>query len=119
MASSATRTLPSARCLSMRVNPRTVRKPYAREIALSPGSWRGDYEVGKLEVRKGNLAEAETSAAQARSLAPNVAMIYQLLSIIHLRRQNYPALLQDIDNYLQLDSTSPAAARAKQVREGV
>jgi len=88
-------------------------------IALSPGSWMGFYEVAKLEVRKGNLSEAETSAAQARSLAPNVAMIYQLLSVIHFRQQNYPALLQDIDNYLQLDSTSPAAERAKQVRQEV
>jgi lipoprotein NlpI len=79
----------------------------------------GFYEVAKLELRKGNLAEAETSAAQARSLAPNVATIHQLLAIVHLRQQNYPALLQDIDNYLQLDSTSPAAARAKQVRQEV
>ena len=88
-------------------------------IALSPGSWMGFYELAKLEVRKGNLSEAESGAAQARSLAPNVAMIYQLLSIIHLRQQNYAALLQDIDNYLQLDSTSPAAERAKQVRQEV
>ena len=99
--------------------PEDGEKALREGIALSPGSWMGFYEVGKLEVRKGNLAEAETSAAQARSLAPNVAVIYQLLSIIHLRRQNYPALLQDIDNYLQLDSTSPAAARAKQVRQEV
>jgi len=99
--------------------PEDGEKALREGIALSPGSWMGFYEVGKLEVRKGNLAEAETSAAQARSLAPNVAMIYQLLSIIHLGRQNYPALLQDIDNYLQLDSTSPAAARAKQVRQEV
>ena len=99
--------------------PEDGEKALREGIALSPGSWMGFYEVGKLEVRKGNLAEAETSAAQARSLAPNVAMIYQLLSIIHLRQQNYPALLQDIDNYLQLDSTSPAAARAKQVRQEV
>jgi tetratricopeptide (TPR) repeat protein len=99
--------------------PEDGEKALREGIALSPGSWMGFYEVGKLEVRKGNLAEAETSAAQARSLAPNVAMIYQLLSIIHLRQQNYPALLQDIDNYLQLDSTSPAADRAKQVRQEV
>jgi tetratricopeptide (TPR) repeat protein len=99
--------------------PEDGEKALREGIALSPGSWMGFYEVGKLEVRKGNLAEAETSAAQARSLAPNVAMIHQLLSIVHLRQQNYPALLQDIDNYLQLDSTSPAAARAKQVRQEV
>jgi tetratricopeptide (TPR) repeat protein len=99
--------------------PEDGEKALREGIALSPGSWMGFYEVAKLEVRKGNLAEAETSAAQARSLAPNVAMIHQLLSIVHLRQQNYPAVLQDIDNYLQLDSTSPAAARAKQVRQEV
>lgn len=88
-------------------------------IALSPGSWMGFYEVAKLEVRKGNFTEAETTAGQARSLAPNVPMIYQLLSVIHLRLQNYPALLKDIDNYLRLDSTSPAAERARQVRQEI
>jgi len=88
-------------------------------IELSPGSWMGFYEIAKLEVRKGNFPEAETSARQACTLAPNVAGIYQLLSFIHLKQENYPALLQDIDIYLQLDSTSPAAGRAKQVRQQV
>jgi tetratricopeptide (TPR) repeat protein len=85
-------------------------------IELSPGSWMGFYQIAKFEVRTGRFTEAETSAGQARSLAPNVAQVHQLLSVIHLRLKNYPALLKDIDSYLQLDSTSPAAQRAKQVR---
>jgi len=88
-------------------------------VTLSPGAWMGFYQLGKLELRAGKFAEAETSAAQARSLAPNLPQVYQLLSIIHLRQKNYPALLQDIDSYLQLDSTSAAAQRAKQVRTEV
>lgn len=91
-------------------------KRLRRGVELSPGSWMGFYQIAKFEVRSGRFTEAETSAGQARSLAPNVAQIHQLLSVIHLCLKNYPALLQDIDSYLQLDSTSPAAQRAKQAR---
>ena len=94
-------------------------KRLRRGVELNPGSWMGFYQIAKFELRIGRLSEAETSAGQARTIAPNVPRIYQLLSIIHLQQKNYPALLQDIDAYLQLDSTSPAAERAKQVRQQV
>jgi regulator of sirC expression with transglutaminase-like and TPR domain len=42
-----------------------------------------------------------------------------LLSNIHLQQKDYPALLQDIDQYLKLDPDSPAGVRAKELREQV
>ena len=54
--------------------PEDGEKALREGIALSPGSWMGFYEVGKLEVRKGDLAEAETSAVIPRApprLAPS------------------------------------------------
>jgi regulator of sirC expression with transglutaminase-like and TPR domain len=46
-------------------------------------------------------------------------MVYRLLSNIHLQQKDYPALLQDIDQYLKLDPDSPAGVRAKELREQV
>jgi hypothetical protein len=52
-------------------------------------------------------------------LSPGTAVIYRLLSNIHLRQKNYPALLRDLDAYIKLDPDSPAGLRAKQMRDQV
>jgi regulator of sirC expression with transglutaminase-like and TPR domain len=52
-------------------------------------------------------------------LAPNAPVVYRLLSNIHLQEKDYPALMQDIEEYLKLDPDSPAGIRAKELREQV
>jgi len=94
-------------------------KALRRGIELSPDSWLGHYELGRALLNEERIEDAEKAARQARSLAPNAAIIYRLLSNIHLRQKNYPALLDDIDAYLKLDPGSPAGIRAKQMREEI
>jgi len=94
-------------------------KTIRRGIELSPNSWVGHYELGRALLNQERIEDAEKAALQARSLAPNAAIIYRLLSNVHLRQKNYPALLEDIDAYLKLDPGSPAGIRAKQMREEV
>jgi tetratricopeptide (TPR) repeat protein len=94
-------------------------KTIRRGIELSPDSWLGHYELGRALLNQDRIEDAEKAALQARSLAPNAAVIYRLLSNVHLRQKNYPALLGDIDAYLKLDPDSPAGIRAKQMREEV
>jgi tetratricopeptide (TPR) repeat protein len=94
-------------------------KRIQRGIQLNPTLWMGYYQLARLEVRRGQLREAEVDAEKSRSLAPNAAINYQLLSVIHLRQREYPQLLKDIDRYLELDPNSPAAQRAKEVRDQV
>jgi tetratricopeptide (TPR) repeat protein len=94
-------------------------KTIRRGIELSPDSWLGHYELGRALLNQDRIEDAEKAALQARSLAPNAAITYRLLSNIHLRQKNYPALLGDIDAYLKLDPDSPAGIRAKQMREEV
>jgi tetratricopeptide (TPR) repeat protein len=94
-------------------------KAIRRGIELSPDSWLGHYELGRALLNEERIEDAEKAALQARSLAPNAAIVYRLLSNIHLRQKNYPALLGDIDAYLKLDPGSPAGIRAKQMREEV
>jgi tetratricopeptide (TPR) repeat protein len=85
-------------------------------LVANPLSWSGQFELGKLELSRDHPAAALAAAETAKSVAPRQAVVYRLLAAIHLRQQNYPALIADIDSYLQLDSDSPAAVRAKELR---
>jgi tetratricopeptide (TPR) repeat protein len=88
-------------------------------IELSPDFWLGHYELGRAMLNQEKLPEALKSGEQARSLSPGTPIIYRLLSNIHLRQEDYAALLQDIDAYVKLDPDSPAGIRAKALREQV
>jgi tetratricopeptide (TPR) repeat protein len=85
-------------------------------LALKPHSWQGQYALGEMELTRGHEEPALAAAQQAASLAPRQPVVYRLLAIIHLRQKNYPALLTDLDAYLQLDPHSPAGKRAKELR---
>ena len=85
-------------------------------LALKPHSWQGQYALGEMELTRGHEEQALAAAQQAASLAPNQPIVHRLLAVIHLRQKNYPALLTDLDAYLQLDPDSPAGLRAKELR---
>jgi tetratricopeptide (TPR) repeat protein len=88
-------------------------------LELSPNSWFGYYQLGRILFAENKIADAQKSAEQARSLSPNAALVYRLLSNIHLTQKDYPALLQDLDSYIKLDPDSPAGVRAKEIRNQV
>lgn len=94
-------------------------KRIQRGIDLNASFWMGYYQFARLELLRDRLPQAEADAEQARSLAPNAAINYQLLSVIHLREKKYHALLQDIDMYLELDPDSAAGQRARSARAEV
>jgi tetratricopeptide (TPR) repeat protein len=85
-------------------------------LASNPHSWPGQFALGELELKRGNVRPALAAAEQAAELAPTQPVVYRLLAIIHLRQKNYSALLTDLDAYLQLDPDSPAGLRAKELR---
>jgi tetratricopeptide (TPR) repeat protein len=88
-------------------------------LELSPNSWFGHYQLGRILFNENKIEDAQKSAEQARSLDPNAAIVYRLLSNIHISQKNYPALIQDLDAYIKLDPDSPAGARAKEIRKQV
>jgi len=94
-------------------------KTVRRGVELNPDYWLAQYELGRALMNQDRLSEALKSASQAKSLAPSAAIVYRLLSNIHLRQKDYPALLADIDAYIKLDPDSAAGVRAKQLREQV
>lgn len=88
-------------------------------VQLSPKFWRGHYELGRALVSQKRLPEALSAAEKARELAPNIAIVYRLLSSIHFLQGNYSALLQDLDTYVRLDPDSPNGRGAKQLRDQI
>jgi tetratricopeptide (TPR) repeat protein len=99
----------------------TVRgEPLLRKgLELKPDSWTGYFTLGKLELYRNNLNAALRAAEKAKALAPEQAMIYRLLSLIHLRQKNDAATLADLDAYVDLDPDSPEADTAKKIRADV
>ena len=88
-------------------------------ISLDPNLWLGHYELGRALLNQKHLPEALSAAEEARLRAPDVPIVYRLLSNIHLLQKNYPALLEDLNAYIGLDPDSPAGVRAKQVRDQI
>jgi tetratricopeptide (TPR) repeat protein len=82
-------------------------------LALNPQSWNGQVELAKLELSRGRLEPALAAAEKAQAAAPLQPMVYRVLSVIHLKENNYSALKSDLDHYIQLDPDSPAGVRAK------
>lgn len=87
-----------------------------RAIELNPQSWSAFFELGKLEMYRGNLPQALEAAQKSQTLAPDQPLVYRLLSLIHLKQQNFVAAIADLDAYLRLDPDSPEGTRAKQLR---
>jgi tetratricopeptide (TPR) repeat protein len=90
-----------------------------QSLDLNPDSWSGYFQLGKLELYRTHLDAALKAAEKARSLAPEQAMVYRLLSLIHMRQKNNSATLADLDAYLRLDPDSPEAATAKKIRADI
>jgi hypothetical protein len=85
-------------------------------LELNPNSWTGFFELGKLELYRSHLEPALQAAEKAKALAPEQAVIYRLLSLIHLRQKDYPAALTDLDTYIRLDPDSSEGLTAKKIR---
>jgi len=94
-------------------------KMIRRGLELKSDAWAGHYELARALAGENRIPEAQKSAEEARSLAPNVAVVYELLASIHFREKDYAALLADLDAYIKLDPDSNEGQRAKALRAQV
>ncbi len=86
-------------------------------LELDPASWSGNYYLGWALFGLNRLKEAENSVREAIRLKDDSTVALQLLADIHSREQNYRALINDLDEYLKLDPTSPTGVRARALRD--
>src|SRR5712691_426690 len=95
-------------------------EPLARRgLELEGNSWYGQFELARALMGLHQVDAAEKSAHEARTLKRDFAPLHLVLANIHIRKGNYPALLQDLDTYLKLEPKSPASEQARQMREKV
>jgi tetratricopeptide (TPR) repeat protein len=90
-------------------------EPLARKgVELAPNSWQANSELARALLGLNRPAEAEKSAQAAVKLRPDNPLLYLSLANIHGELQDYPALLDDLSNYLKLAPTGPFADQARQ-----
>jgi tetratricopeptide (TPR) repeat protein len=88
-------------------------------LHLEPDSWRGNYYLGLALFGLGRFEEAETSARDSVRARLDFAEAHLLLALIHDGQKNYPALLNDLDEYLKLEPDGKASAGTRALREKV
>ncbi len=88
-------------------------------VELKPASYVGHFLLGQALYGLHRFKEAEASARKVLSLKRDFAAVHLLLANIHMRTNDAPALLNDLNSYLTLDPDGPAAAQARQLRETI
>lgn len=73
--------------------------------------------LGMTLLRLNRLDEAEKSARQALLRRPGFAQAYLVIADVYARRGDYRVQVQNLDAYLQIESTSPASVRVHEARE--
>jgi tetratricopeptide (TPR) repeat protein len=86
-------------------------------LDLNPDSWRGQYYLGLALSGLNRLQEAEKNLLEALRQKADFAEARLLLADIHSREKNYRALVNDLDEYLQIAPDGPAKERATALRE--
>ena len=90
-----------------------------RGLVGKPASWVGNFILGQALYGMNRLKEAEASARKVLSLKRDFAMVHLFLANIHLRTNDAPALLNDLDAYLALDPDGAQSAQARLLRDSV
>lgn len=95
-------------------------EPLARRgLEVDGNSWYGQFELARALMGLNQVDAAEKSAREARTRKRDFPPLHLVLANIHIRKGNYPALLEDLDTYLKLEPKSPASEQARQMREKV
>jgi Flp pilus assembly protein TadD len=90
-------------------------EPLARKgTELDAQSWQCQYELARALYGLHRFAEAESYAETAVKLQPRNAVMRLELAKIHMQMHKYPALLDDLNAYLEI---APTGAQADQVRK--
>jgi len=88
-----------------------------KALGLDSTTWAGHYCLGQALLALNRLPEAEESAQEALRWKSDSPEAYLLLADIHRNQKNYPALLKDLDKYIELEPDSSNIANLKALRD--
>jgi len=93
-------------------------EPLARRgLELDGNSCYGQFELARALMGLNRVEAAQKLAEEARKRNPDYPQLHLLLANIHIRKHDYPALLEDLDSYLKLAPDSSTSDQARQRRE--
>jgi tetratricopeptide (TPR) repeat protein len=95
-------------------------EPMAQKaVELKGNAWQSYFELARAQYGLNNLAAAEASALAAADLRPDNPDIYLMLANLNGRSRDYPALLENLNKYLELAPSGPQAEQAREARDKV
>jgi tetratricopeptide (TPR) repeat protein len=98
----------------------TEAEPLARKaVELDGNSSQANFELARVLLGIGQADEAEKSVLAAIKLQPQNPILFLLLANVHIALQNYPALVDDLDNYLKLAPAGQFADQARKQRDEI
>ena len=86
-------------------------------LQVDPGDVTGHFVLAWVLYSTARLREAEKSAAQAVSSAPNFVGARMLLGQIHIAEKNFAAAVSDLNACLAAGVGSPLDAKVRQARD--
>ncbi|MGH9862441.1 MAG: tetratricopeptide repeat protein [Candidatus Acidiferrales bacterium] len=86
-------------------------------IRLDNTYWRAHFELGAALLQLGLTDDALRHAERAHRLKPDTPQVHLLLHDVLVRRQDYPAALAEVDEFLQLFPKDRLSARALKQQE--
>ena len=86
-------------------------------LSLAPDSLIGQFSLSWAELGLGRLSVAEKTLRDILQRKPNFTEARLLLLEVHRRQMSLPELVDDIEAYLKLDSTSSTSAQLCVLRD--
>ena len=86
-------------------------------LRLNRSAWNGHYFLAMALFGLNRLDEAEQSVREALRQKPDTVESLRLLADIHIRKRNYSALVEDLNEYLKLDPDSSIGDLARADRD--
>ena len=90
-----------------------------RGLEVDTNAWYGYYELGRAQLGLNRNDAAEKNLLEALSRQSTFAPLYLVLANLHIRRKEFPALLEDLKAFLKLEPSGPNSEHAKQMRDSV
>ena len=95
-------------------------EPLARKaVGLDSNSWHAQSELAQALLGLDRPEDAETYAQAAVNLQPENPVLHLLLADVHMQLRNDPALLDDLNGYLELAPNGPFAAKVREQRDEI